>query len=294
MPYYELGDLLLESAQSVLAQTYKNWELIVVDDCSPNHAAEEVLASLHDPRIKIIRHEMNQGNAAGRNTAAKHSQGEIYLSLDSDDLLKPEYIQTTLEAMHREGASAACTDVQIFGIHNYVYKPSIDLGDIIAGHYPHNTFIFKKEVFDAAGGYKNFEAIVDTEFWISVLELSTKFAYVPQPLWSYRKHSKSWSQNYGSISAAYYKVLIAHVDTARKHVPKILEEMIRRAERQIAELDAQDKRQEDYRRLHTEFHELLQKYETLEKQAEKSEQILASFPKLARQFLYVAMKKNKP
>lgn len=291
MPYYELGDLLQESVSSVIAQTYPNWELVIVDDYSPNCSAADALSNFTDQRIKIIRHEKNLGNAIGRNTAAKNSSGEIYLSLDSDDLLEPTYIDKALEAMIGAEASAVYTDIQIFGFHNYVYKPSSDLGDIIAGHYPHNTFMYKKTVFDAVGGYKDIEAVVDTEFWISALEIGTKFAYVPEPLWRYRKHSSSWSQNYNSIGNAFYKVLIQHIDTAKKHVPRMLEDMLQRAENDMKELEAQEQPRGEYQRLHAEFHDLLREYEHLEKQARKTEEILGSFPKLVKQLTYVTMKK---
>lgn len=291
MPYYELGDLLQEAVSSVIAQTYPNWELVIVDDCSPNCSAVDALSNFRDQRIKIIRHEKNLGNASGRNTAAKNSTGAIYLSLDSDDLLEPTYIEKTVDAMFEAEASAVYTDIQIFGFHNYVYRPSADLGDIIAGHYPHNTFIYKKEVFDLVGGYKNIEAVVDTEFWISALEIGTKFAYVPEPLWRYRKHSSSWSQNYSSIGNAFYKVLIQHIDTAKKHVPRMLEDMIQRAENDIQQLEKRDKPREDYQRMHKEFHDLLHEYERLEKQAQKTEEILGSLPKLVKQLTYVTMKK---
>lgn len=288
-PYYKFGDLLIETVQSVLAQTHQNWELIIVDDCSPVSPAEEVLADFKDPRIKIFRHDENRGNAAARNTAALKSKGELLLPLDSDDLLAANYITATLKVMLENEASAVHTDVQIFGIHSYVYKPSADLGDIISGHYPHNTLLMKREVYDAAGGYKNIKAIVDTEFWISILENGTKFAYLPEPLYFYRRHSDSWSQNYKSLEVEFLKVLLQHLDSTKKHLPKMLEGMIRNTNNYTSSL--QDSRLESYELLHREFHDLLQRYESLEKRVERTEQILASLPKSSRQFAYVALKK---
>jgi glycosyltransferase involved in cell wall biosynthesis len=290
-PYYKLGDLLIETVQSVVAQTYQNWELIIVDDCSPVSPAEAVLANFNDPRIKIFRHEENRGNAAARNTAALHSTGELLLPLDSDDLLAPNYITATLKMMLENEVSAVHTDVQIFGMHSYVYKPSANLGDIISGHYPHNTFLMKREVYDAVGGYKNIRAIVDTEFWISILEIGTKFAYLPEPLYFYRRHSDSWSQNCKSLEVEFLKVLLQHLDSTKEHLPRMLEGMIRNANNQKYKSNQKPSRRESYELLHKEFHDLLQRYESLEKKVERTEHVLASLPKSSRQFAYVALKK---
>lgn len=290
-PYYKLGDLLIETVQSVLAQTYQNWELVVVDDCSPVCPAEAVLANFNDTRIKIFRHDQNLGNAAARNTAALHSNGQLLLPLDSDDLLAPNYIAATLEVMLENEASAVHTDVQVFGMHSFVYKPSANLADIISGHYPHNTLLLKREVYDAVGGYKNIKAIVDTEFWISILEIGTKFAYLPEPLYFYRRHADSWSRNCQSLDAEFLKVLLLHLDSTKKHLPRMLEGMIRNTNSLNHASRPRDSRLESYEQLHGEFHSLLQRCEALEKKAHAAEQILASVTKSSRQLAYVALKK---
>jgi glycosyltransferase involved in cell wall biosynthesis len=290
-PYYKLGNYLVETVNSVVAQTYQNWELVIVDDCSPVCPADEVLANFSDPRIRIFRHETNRGNGETRNTAARNSNGELLLPLDSDDLIAPNYIEATLKVMNENNASAAFSDVQVFGIHNYVYKPSADLGDIISGHYPHNTLLLKRESYDKVGGYKNIKAIVDTEFWISLLEIGTKFAYHPEPLYFYRRHSDSWSQNVKTLDLEFLKVLLQHLESTKEHLPRMLEGMIKNMQTQNYVKPEVDTRQATYEKLSKEFHDLLQQYETLEKQAQHSEQILASAPRLAKQISYVALKK---
>lgn len=71
----------------------------------------------------------------------------------------------------------------------------------------------------------------------------------------------------------------------------MLEDMIQRAENDIQQLEKRDKPREDYQRMHKEFHDLLHEYERLEKQAQKTEEILGSLPKLVKQLTYVTMKK---
>ncbi|PZM86046.1 MAG: hypothetical protein DKT66_01170 [Candidatus Melainabacteria bacterium] len=291
MPYYELGEFLLEAVDSVRAQTYQNWELLIVDDCSPSLPATTVLAEINDPRVKIFRHDENRGCSAGRNTAASHSRGGFFIPLDSDDLLSPNYIEATLNMLKKEDASAVFTDVQIFGMHSYIYTPSADLGDIVCGHYPHNTLIFKRELFDQVGGYKNIKAITDTDFWMSLLETGAKFAHLPEPLYHYRRHPDSWCRQFTALTAAFYDVLLRHLDTTKKHVPRMLEKSIKEFDHQLALREAPESQYQKYQRLHKEFHDLLREYEHLEKQAQKTEEILGSLPQLIKQFSYVTLKR---
>lgn len=283
MPYYKFPDLLVEAANSVRAQTYSNWELIVVDDCSPTVSAKNALATIDDARIKVFRHAENFGNAQARNTAASHSSGDFFLPLDSDDLISPEYIEKALNAIKTNNSSAAFCDVQIFGMHSRLYTPSTDLSDIFCGHYPHNTLLMKREVYEAVGGYKRFESIVDTEFWISAIEIGTKFAYVPEPLYHYRQHKNSFSQTKLSLGRDFMKVLLHHHQSVTPCFPRLLRKMIDRVQSEgnpaIAFHD--ENLDSEYHSLHMEFHDLLKRYEDLEKRLGNSEQELASVRKLS-------------
>ncbi len=92
IPAYNQADFLAEAIQSVLDQTYPNFEVIVVNDASPDHT-EEVVAQFRDPRVKYIRHEENKGLPATRNTGMRAASGEIIALLDSDDLFHPDKLK---------------------------------------------------------------------------------------------------------------------------------------------------------------------------------------------------------
>ena len=85
IPTYSGASFLGKAIRSVLDQTYPNFELIVVDDKSPDNT-EEVVKQFDDPRIKYVRHETNQGAASARRTGCRASSGEIIAFLDQDDL----------------------------------------------------------------------------------------------------------------------------------------------------------------------------------------------------------------
>ena len=84
IPTYNRGDLLPRAVNSVLAQTYSDFELILVDDCSFDNT-QDVIHDFEDPRIRSIRHEVNRGAAATRNTGIAHARGEYIAYLDDDD-----------------------------------------------------------------------------------------------------------------------------------------------------------------------------------------------------------------
>lgn len=88
IPTYSRADLLQRAVKSVLAQTFCDFELIIVDDCSPDNT-KEIVQNLTDPRIRSIRHETNRGAAATRNTGIAHAKGKYIAFLDDDDECTP-------------------------------------------------------------------------------------------------------------------------------------------------------------------------------------------------------------
>src|SRR4051812_26242675 len=93
IPAYKQAEYLGHTIQSVLAQTYPNFEVIVVNDASPDNTTE-VVKQFDDPRLKYIIHEKNQMLPAARNTGMRAATGEIIALLDADDLFHPEKLET--------------------------------------------------------------------------------------------------------------------------------------------------------------------------------------------------------
>lgn len=91
-PTYNRHDLLKRAIQSVLAQTYEDWEMIIVDDC-PDMSAEDIVRQFGDPRLIYIKHEKNKGGAAARNTGIKASAGQFIAFIDDDDVWLPEKLE---------------------------------------------------------------------------------------------------------------------------------------------------------------------------------------------------------
>lgn len=95
MPNYNGAKYIKESVQSVIFQTYNNWELIIVDDCSTDTSVEEI-KEFRDNRILFVENNVNKGAAVSRNIGIELATGDIIAFLDSDDLWKKNKLQDQL------------------------------------------------------------------------------------------------------------------------------------------------------------------------------------------------------
>ena len=111
MPSWNTERFIAETIQSVLDQTYTNWELIIVDDCSSDNT-DEVVASFKDERIKYLHNEKNSGAALTRNKALREAKGEWIAFLDSDDLWMPEKLEHQIDFMNKNGYSLSFTEYE--------------------------------------------------------------------------------------------------------------------------------------------------------------------------------------
>lgn len=111
MPAYNTGRYISESIKSVLAQSYSDWELIIVDDCSTDNT-DEVVASFNDPRIRYMKNEKNSGAAVSRNRALREAKGKWIAFLDSDDLWLPEKLEKQISFMVKNGYHFSYTNYE--------------------------------------------------------------------------------------------------------------------------------------------------------------------------------------
>ena len=103
MPSYNTGRFIKETIESVLAQSYSAWELIIVDDCSTDNTDDVINQYLADERIRYIKNDTNSGAAVSRNRALREAKGKWIAFLDSDDLWEPEKLQKQISFMRDNG-----------------------------------------------------------------------------------------------------------------------------------------------------------------------------------------------
>lgn len=128
MPNYNSSRFIKKAIDSVVAQTYKNWELIIVDDCSSDNSLE-IIKEYNDDRIYVVRNATNSGTAVSRNNAIKIAKGRWIAFLDSDDLWKPEKLEKQIFFMESNVYSFSFTDYAVIDKDNKIltlYKPKKD------------------------------------------------------------------------------------------------------------------------------------------------------------------------
>ncbi|MBR3933198.1 MAG: glycosyltransferase family 2 protein [Clostridia bacterium] len=112
MPSYNTAKYISQSIESVLNQTYTNWELIIVDDCSTDNTDEIIKTYLGDNRIIYLKNEKNSGAAVSRNYALREAKGKWIAFLDSDDIWLPEKLKKQISFMENHNYNFSYTPYQ--------------------------------------------------------------------------------------------------------------------------------------------------------------------------------------
>ena len=197
MPSFNTGQYIGNSIKSVQKQTYTNWELLIVDDCSTDNSDEVIKLFLGDRRIKYFGLKKNSGAAYCRNKALKAARGRWIAFLDSDDLWLPEKLEKQIRFMEKNEYSFTCTDyrIQLNGRWlPYIYtSPNIITKRKLYNYCYFSTITVmydRRKVGDLE--IKNIRKNNDYALWLKVIE-KTPCYRMPECLSIYIKHDGSIS-----------------------------------------------------------------------------------------------------
>lgn len=203
IPCFKQGHLLHEAIDSVLQQTYPHYEIIVVDDASPD-ITQQVVQQY--PAIRYVRHEQNRGLGAARNTGIRHSTGRFLVVLDADDRLLAHHFETCLRVFReRPEVALVCGDFRWFGDkgtwHQHTcskdpdqYAALLRFGFITP---PHSVMV-RRDVIVALGGFKEavkFRGSEDRDCWLRIARLHPIHCH-HELIAEYRRHSAQMSQKW--------------------------------------------------------------------------------------------------
>ena len=200
VPAYKTADYIPACLDSVLAQTFTDYEVICINDGSPDNALDIFRAyEKRDPRIRVIDQE-NQGICAARNNAIAVARGEYIFPLDSDDMIAPNCLEILYNIITTTKYSVVCPAGIIFGCHNAIWKQyPINLFNMYGGRNGvHNSSLFPKELWKKYGGYcmdLNRLGGEDSDFWLCFLDDGKKITRTEIPLFFYRSKPKAESRN---------------------------------------------------------------------------------------------------
>lgn len=199
-PVYNAAKHLPQTIQSVQAQSYAHFEMILVDDCSTDNSREVIQSFLDDTRLQLVTQPTNGGVASARNTGLEHAKGSYFCFLDSDDWWGPDKLQQQVDHVLKTGAQLSHMDymrVSESSNQNRVTAPDrLDFKEMLKSNAIGNlTAMVSRE---AIGGTR-FERIghEDYVFWLSVMQKGVEAlkAPSPSPCCFYRVHAQSLSAN---------------------------------------------------------------------------------------------------
>lgn len=201
-PVYNAERFLSDTIKSVQNQTYKNWEMLLVDDCSKDNSAQIIKEfQKYDNRIKYIKLEKNSGASVSRNTGIKNAKGRFIAFVDSDDIWKPEKLEIQIKYMLKENLGFTFTSYRYMKengeLTNKIAKAPSKINyngllkNTIIGC---STVVIDREIVD----YFEMPLVrrgQDTATWLQILR-KEKYAYgIEQDLVNYRLVGESLSSN---------------------------------------------------------------------------------------------------
>jgi glycosyltransferase involved in cell wall biosynthesis len=227
IPAYNASKFLLETLVSVRNQTYTNWEIILVNDCSQDNTIELVhkfSGEVSNP-VKLITNTTNSGVSISRNVAVANASGDLLALLDSDDLWLPNHLETLIDEVSKDSrnimAYSGCL-VFLDNVNNIIQRQEISekmLNNFNVSLYTHQiginpcTVLLYKKYWDLIGGMiQEVHPAEDKDLFISLAKLGSKIVYTGKHTSLYRKHS-----NASAASNNASKMALAEIYIYEKH-----------------------------------------------------------------------------
>ena len=213
MPAYNCEKYVVEAINSILAQTYRNWELLVLDDGSKDNTLRIIEEfSQKDSRIKALPNGKNIGVSATRNRGIELASGEWIAFLDSDDMWKPEKLEKQFEIVEKEAAEFLFTGSSYINEEGEPYKGIFEVPEKITYKKLRNqnviscsSVLVKKKYFEHIKMEKD-EMHEDYAVWLRILKTGVTAFGVNEPLLIYRISRNSKSGNKMKTVKMTYKV----------------------------------------------------------------------------------------
>jgi len=201
MPVYNGQRYLATSIKSILYQTYKNFEFIIIDDGSIDNSLE-VINSFNDPRIKVIKNESNMGLPASLNKGINLAAGKYIIRMDADDISLPWRISKQVQFMEEnKNVDISGSWILLFGTKfvrwiSYTSHEDIINGMLFQNTLFHPSLILRRDKLVSLGEYYdvNYKKGQDYEYWTRLVSKGVKFSNIPQVLLLYRFHDNNLSK----------------------------------------------------------------------------------------------------
>ncbi len=219
IPTYNRVKLLNNSVASVLSQTYRDFELLVIDDCSTDNTSD-FLSNIADKRVRCIKNTSNKGITATRNIALSNANGKYIAFLDDDDEWMPDKLEKQINLMENSSKGLGC----IYTGCNLVDAEDNRFNQTTVPHYRirilnelllenfiiTSSTLIKADCFETVGMFdESMPFAEDYDMWIRIAQ-EFEFDFVRSPLVNYRIHRNSISFNNNAIIIGLERLLTKH------------------------------------------------------------------------------------
>lgn len=227
IPAYNAEPYVADCLRSVIAQTFINWEAIVVDDGSTDNTATVVREfAERDPRITYTFQE-NGKQGKARNTALARARALLIAFLDADDLWEADKLALQLEAMETTGADIVYSDGTVFDVErkdvdaSFKVRTGLIAGSIMLDHLllyntvPVASVLMRKSTLAAVGGFEErveFQACEDYDLWLKAARSGAAFYGMPDKLVKYRRHPNAATHRESNVLKPMLRVVARHID----------------------------------------------------------------------------------
>jgi glycosyltransferase involved in cell wall biosynthesis len=195
IPCYNLGEFIEEAVQSVLSQTYSDYEIIIVNDGSTDENTNKLLEQANWPKTVIYK-TINQGLPAARNYGIERASGEYICCLDADDKYHPRFLEKTVVILNNDKEmkyGIVTSHFQLFGETDGVVKVAdYNPFSLAVENQLHVASLFRKKAWKDVGGYAtNLDGYQDWNFWLAIVSRGYQWYVVQDVLFYYRDRKDS-------------------------------------------------------------------------------------------------------
>ncbi len=230
MPVYNTAPYLREAIDSMLSQTFTDFELIVLNDCSPDNA-EEILDTYNDPRIVRYRGERNVGLANVLNVGIEMACGKYIARMDSDDISLPNRLKVQVDFLEKHpDIDLVSVAMQLFGAKEEVWvreqnPEKVKINALFYSPVLHASSMWRKESFERHGlrFRQDMVPAEDYDLWTRALVRGLKLVNLPDVLYRYRLHPNQATQQ---KEKTFEKVRIVRRNYLKATLPSISETSI--------------------------------------------------------------------
>ena len=232
MPLYNCERFVAQALDSALAQTWRDLEVVIVDDGSTDNSAAiaDRYARAYPDKIRVI-HQCNEGVCHARNTAMAAASGDCFALLDADDVWLPHHLQACVaELQRRPEAALVHADVERIDVDcnslgrsprmwHRVGNDTFRVLYLRSEHVCCSTAVFRRDAIDSIGDFDvqfNGLGCEDRDLWLRMTGIA-RFVYIDDVHTRYRMHGNNMSANFAKMMQARIRLVDKHAATVRGH-----------------------------------------------------------------------------